>query len=175
MHHQRVLQDGEQVEVADNSQRWLSSWHRADEPPEGRPHGALGVCVTNTNEVVLVSRDGLAWSFPSGRPEGAESWEDTLRREMMEEACAVVLHARLLGFSQGKCIEGKEKGLVLVRSIWLAQVTLLPWKPEFEISHRKLVLADKAISEIAPPDDQLPFWRRVFAEAKLMTFQTRCA
>jgi ADP-ribose pyrophosphatase YjhB (NUDIX family) len=167
MHQLKVLQDGEEVEVSDNSQRWLSSWHRAEEILEGRPHGAVGICITSLNEVVLVSRDGLVWSFPAGRPEGAESWEDTLRREIMEEACAVVSHSRLLGFSRGRCIEGKEKGLVLVRSIWLAQVTLLAWKPEFEILHRKVVPADQAISEVAPPDDQLPFWRRVFAEAEL--------
>jgi hypothetical protein len=89
---------------------------------------------------------------------------------MMEEACAVVQHARLLGFSRGRCIEGPEKGLVLVRSIWLAQVTLLVWKPEFEISHRKVVPAEQAISQAAPPDDQIPFWRRVFVEAKLVAF-----
>jgi hypothetical protein len=39
-------------------------------------------------------------------------------REIMEEACARVTGARLLGFVRGRCADGREKGLVLVRSIW---------------------------------------------------------
>jgi hypothetical protein len=37
--------------------------------------------------------------------------------EVLEEACAVVTRARLLGFCWGACVSGPEHGVVLVRSI----------------------------------------------------------
>jgi hypothetical protein len=52
-----------------------------------------------------------------------------------------VTDARLLGFVRSKCLSGHEEGLVLVRSIWRAEVTLLPWQPEYEIPFRRMVPA----------------------------------
>ena len=58
---------------------------------------------------------GRRWSLGTSRGE-------TLRREVREEACVEVTDAKLLGFHRGECIRGHEKGLVLVRSLWLAKV-----------------------------------------------------
>src|SRR5256885_1951723 len=69
------------------------------------------------------------------------SWEQTLRREMDEEACATVVGARLLGFTRGECVAGPERGLVLVRSVWRADVELRPWEARFEIADRRVVAA----------------------------------
>jgi NUDIX domain len=59
---------------------------------------------------VLISNDGERWGWPGGRPDGNESWEQTLRREVLEEACAIVRHARLRAhsflfhcFSESRC------------------------------------------------------------------------
>jgi len=134
-----AAEDEQPTPVWANGQGWLVSWHRASNPPDGTPHGAEGVCLTTAGEVVLVSQDGDRWSLPAGRPELGETWEDTLRREVLEEACARVLTARLLGFCRGVCVAGPEQGLVLVRSIWRAEVDLEPWEPRFEIRHRRLV------------------------------------
>jgi ADP-ribose pyrophosphatase YjhB (NUDIX family) len=99
--------------------------------------------------------------FPAGRPEEGESWEETLRREMLEEACAIVGRARLLGFSRGACVAGPEEGLVLVRSMWRAEVQLEPWEPRFEIPHRRVVTAtDPAVQRMLELD---PFAPRSFA------------
>ena len=57
---------------------------------------------------------------------------------MLEEACAWVVEASLLGFSKGVCRKGPEEGLVLVRSLWRAVVSLRRWEPRHEISHRLL-------------------------------------
>lgn len=160
-----MLADGEELELGNAGQRWLASWHQGPQPPTGRHHGSAGICVTDTTDVVLISADGVAWDFPAGRPEGDESWEQTLRREMLEEACAAVDQARLLGFSRGRCIEGSEFGLVLVRAIWLAKIQLLEWNPKFEIRFRRVVPAGQAIAQ-APLVFQ-PIWRRAFAEAGL--------
>ena len=58
---------------------------------------------------------------------------------MREEACVEVTAARLLGYSRGECVEGEEVGLILVRSLWRADVTVQDWDPQFEIPHRLLM------------------------------------
>lgn len=106
--------DGEEFAVRANGDDWIVPWHPAPEAPEGTPHGASGICLTADGGLVLISNDGERWGLPGGRPEEHESWEQTLHREVMEEACAIVVQARLLGFTQGRCIAGPEAGLVLV-------------------------------------------------------------
>jgi ADP-ribose pyrophosphatase YjhB (NUDIX family) len=145
-----VAADGQQIPVRSNGGDWVVSWHPPPELPAGVPHGAEGVCVTGGGEVVLISHDGAVWDLPAGRPEPGETWEDTLRREMSEEACATVLTARLLGFVQGSCLAGPERGRVLVRSVWRADVELGPWEPLFEIARRPGVVADQLALDTHP-------------------------
>jgi 8-oxo-dGTP pyrophosphatase MutT (NUDIX family) len=145
--------DRETMPTVSGGQHWLVSWHPADAEPEGRPHGAAGICVGgNGRDLVLISPDQVHWGFPAGRPEGAETPRETLSREMREEACVEVLDARLLGFSRSECIQGHEQGLVLVRSYWLAQVEIGPWEPQFEIVHRRIVPAVQATTYVRDPD-----------------------
>jgi len=150
---EHVAQDGQPLLIRSAGQDWLVSWHPPPDPPDGIPHGAEGVCVTPDGDVVLISHDGQAWDLPAGRPEPGESWEDTLRREMLEEACATVVTARLLGFVRGECVAGHELGRVLVRSMWRADVELGPWEPRFEIPHRRVV----APADLAPVFAEHPF------------------
>lgn len=114
-------------------------------------------------QIVVISTVGSQWDFPAGRPEGDEDWEQTLRREIFEEACAVVTGARLLGFSRGRRIEDGIIGPPVVRSIWLAQVDLLDWNPQYEVRFRRRVPADHAIETVLPEYEQ--FWARVFQDA----------
>jgi 8-oxo-dGTP pyrophosphatase MutT (NUDIX family) len=152
-------------EMESGGQRWAVSWHPGPVAPQGRPHGSAGICLTDGG-VVLVSSDGASWDFPAGRPEDGEDWEATLRREMLEEACAVVTEARLLGFSRGRCLEGHEAGLVLVRSIWLARVQLLAWRPRFETRHRRVVPVAETFEQV--PATNHAVWSRAFSEAGLL-------
>jgi ADP-ribose pyrophosphatase YjhB (NUDIX family) len=133
--------DGVQIPIGSGGQQWLVSWHPPPVPPDGTPHGAEGVCVTAGGDIVVISPDSTIWDLPAGRPEPGESWEQTLRREMDEEACATVTEARLLGFTRGQCVTGPERGLVLVRSVWRADVELRPWEARFEIADRRVVAA----------------------------------
>ena len=64
----------------------------------------------------------------------------------MEEACAAVTEARLLGFNRFCCLKGNNAGLVQVRSYWKAEAELMAWKPEHEIEERKLVAAQDALA-----------------------------
>ena len=153
-------------EWQDAGQRWVVSWHSpALPPPRGKRHGSSALCLTSQRHVVLVSAGGVDWGFPGGRPEGDETWRDTLERELLEEACARVDEASLLGFSRGTCIEGHEEGLVLVRALWRATVTLLPWSPQHEITHRRLVRWSEVLDEISLPFGARPLYERWLDEA----------
>src|SRR5262249_1963448 len=140
----RVARDGEEF----NAGGWLIAWHAPESVPTGTPHGANAFCIAGGDGVVLISNDGERWGWPGGRPEGHECWEETLRREVMEETCSIVRSARLLGFGRGACLSGPEKGVVLIRSIWRAEVELMPWKPQFEILHRRVVPAAELLSHL---------------------------
>ncbi len=161
-----IAGDGEELAIRTAGQDWIISWHPPEAVPDGTPHGAAGVCVTGSGEVVLISENGVDWDLPAGRPEGDETWEQTLRREMLEEACATVVDARLLGFCRGSCVAGHEAGLVLVRSFWRAQVVLDAWEPRFEIKHRRVVRASDAMPHL--PQPFLPLFRRALKEAGVL-------
>jgi ADP-ribose pyrophosphatase YjhB (NUDIX family) len=163
-----VAADGVQIPVWSGGQRWLVSWHPPPGPPDGTPHGAEGVCVTADGGIVLISPDGKLWNLPAGRPEPGEGWEQTLRREMDEEACATVVRARLLGFTCGQCVTGPERGRVLVRSVWRADVDLRPWEARFEIVDRRVVAASEVEDALSLGSQPFAaFIRREFAEAAL--------
>lgn len=158
--------DGVQVPAWSGGQQWLVSWHPPPEPPDGTPHGAEGVCVTTDGRVVIISPDGTLWDLPAGRPEPGESWEQTLRREMDEEACATIVRARLLGFTRGECVTGPERGRVLVRSVWRADVELRPWEARFEIADRRVVAASQVEEALSLGSHPFAaFIRRELAEA----------
>ena len=168
MPQSRVARDGEEFAVQSNGSNWLIAWHSPVSIPDGKPHGANAFCVTADGGVVLISNDGERWGWPGGRPEADESWEQTLRREILEEACAIVGDARLLGFCRGVCLTGPEAGLVLVRSIWRAEVELMPWEPRFEIAHRCLVPQHELHLRLWIEQGFEPIYRRALTEAALM-------
>jgi len=107
-----IARDGEEFAARSNKGEWSIAWYLTTAIPEGTAYGANAFCVTAENHVVLISEDGERWGRPGGRPEGDESWEQTVRREVSEEACAVVVDARLLGFTRSACLTGPEQGLV---------------------------------------------------------------
>ena len=165
MAQNRAARDSEEFAVRSNGGDWSIAWHTPIVVPAGKPHGANAFCVTQDNGVVLISQDGKRWGWPGGRPEGDESWEQTLRREVLEETCSLVTDARLLGFCRAACLTGPEAGLVLVRSIWRAEVELMPWQPRFEIGHRKVVPANELLSQLWMEDGFEPIYHRALAEA----------
>src|SRR5690348_5661330 len=164
----RVARDGEEFAVSSNHGEWLTAWHPPDLAPAGTPHGANAFCIAAGDGVVLISNDGKRWGWPGGRPEGDESWEQTLRREVLEETCATVGAARLLGFCRALCLTGPERGFVLLRSIWRADVELLPWAPRFEIAHRRIVPINEVVSHLWMEEGFEPIYFRALAEAELI-------
>ena len=162
-----MAHDAEEFEFHANGQDWIVAWHPPVlPPPSGKPHGSADICLTPDGDVVLVSSDGESWDLPGGRPERDEDWRATLEREVLEEACARIEEATLLGFSKGVCVRGPEEGLVLVRSLWRADVSVGEWQPHHEISHRLLVPPDTALARMMRlPGGLRSIHRRWFHEA----------
>jgi ADP-ribose pyrophosphatase YjhB (NUDIX family) len=163
-----IARDGEEFAVRSNGGDWLVAWLPPTAVPDGIAHGANALCVTADDHVVLISNDGKRWGWPGGRPEGAESWEQTLRREVLEEACAVVVDARLLGFCRSVCLTGPERGRTLARSIWLTEVELMPWEPRFEVAHRRTVPATELLAHLWMEDGFEPIYHRALVEGGLV-------
>lgn len=162
----RAARDLEEFEFHDDGQDWVGSWHPPTlPPPKGTPHGSAAVCLTVAGQVVLITADSKSWGLPGGRPMPGEDWRATLEREVLEEACARVDRASLLGFVRGVCVRGSDEGLVIVRSLWLAYVSLLPWEPRHEIRERALVPPDSVLSRVDHPVGLRPIYRRWFHEA----------
>lgn len=158
--------DGEEMAFRLNDRLLTLSWHPPPAPPECRPHGSCGICVTAAGGIVLISNDGKTWDLPGGRPEAAETWEETLRREVLEEACATVSHARLLGFARSRCVEGSEAGDAIVRSLWRADVEVAPWRPKFEVTYRRIEPAANALDHLTVSDGiYARIFKRAFREA----------
>ena len=165
-----IARNQEEFGFHSEGQDWIASWHPSTlPPPEGQGHGSAAICITSENNIILVSSDGQHWDLPGGRPEGNEDWRMTMKREVLEEACATVEEASLLGFSKGVCVKGPEEGLVLIRSLWRANVSIQDWKPQYEIGFRLLVPSEKALEKLLStesfPDGLKPIYRRWFYEA----------
>jgi hypothetical protein len=79
-----------------------------------------------------------------------------------------VREARLLGFCRSLCLSGPEKDLVLVRSVWRAEVDLMPWEPRLEIAHRRLVRSDEVLSNLWIEEGFEPIYHRTLKEAALL-------
>src|SRR6516225_1080162 len=112
----RIACDGEEFAVRSNGSDWFTAWHAPMAVPGGTPHGANAFFITSEGQVGLVSNDGVRWGWRGGRRESDESWEQTLRREILEEPCCILRDGRLLGFRRSVCVSGPEKGRMLIRS-----------------------------------------------------------
>ena len=77
--------------------RFQSEWLPAPfEPPRTLTIQSSGLCFTTHGMVTLVS-DGKGWVCPGGYPEDGETLEETLIREIAEEACARVIDYEYIG------------------------------------------------------------------------------
>jgi hypothetical protein len=56
---------------------------------------------------------------------------------------------------------------VLVRSIWLAEVELMPWEPRYEIAHRRVVPAAEIAAHFWMEEGFEPIYHRALVEAGL--------
>lgn len=162
-----IAADREEMPVPADGGDWRMAWHPPVETPPGEPYEANAFCVTSEGDVVLVSEDDRHWVWPGGQPRYSESWQQALRRGLLEQACVTVTDMRLLGFVRSRCVSGEELGFVLVRTVWFAQVAVLPWQPDYEMQFRRLVPARSLAEHLWMRPGSEPIYSRAAREAAL--------
>jgi 8-oxo-dGTP pyrophosphatase MutT (NUDIX family) len=108
-------------------------------PPTHLVTQALGLCFTADGMVVMVTEDGLGWSLPGGTIEPGETMEQTLIREVAEEACARVVRHRYLACQHVADPYNPDGPPSYYQTRWWARVELDPWQPRYETLARRLV------------------------------------
>jgi ADP-ribose pyrophosphatase YjhB (NUDIX family) len=93
------------------------------------------LCVTPDHRVLLVSQDRKFWTLPGGHHESGETHEETLAREVREEACARVNACRYLGAQR---VDDPTWPRPHFQLRYLAQVELEPFLPNQEVRYRRL-------------------------------------
>lgn len=91
--------------------------------------------IFNEEDELLIVKTGKDWTIPGGHPEQGETPLDTLKREVMEEACTTVKQIEYLG-----AVEVIENDETYYQLRYTAKVdTVLPFKREWETSERTFV------------------------------------
>ncbi len=124
-----VVADGARYRVA-----WFDPPFR---PPLAETTQALGICFTPERQIVLVTWNGTDWTLPGGTIEPGETLEQTLTREVWEEACARVRACAYLGCQRVEHLDGDPAPYYQTR-FW-ARVELEPFTPTHEMTARRLV------------------------------------
>ena len=120
-------------------------------PPREMVTQALGICFTGDGLVVMVTWDGLQWTFPGGTVEDGETVQQALVREVAEEACARVVHCQYLACQHVADPLNPNGGPSYYQTRWWARVHLDPWQPRHEMIGRCLVATDRVLSTLFWP------------------------
>jgi ADP-ribose pyrophosphatase YjhB (NUDIX family) len=101
----------------------------------------------------------MIWGLPGGRREHGESLDDTLRRELREEACVGLRRGDLLGFQRFTHLDGARAGQVAIDAMYRAWVDIHPFPPAYETRARRLLSPWDALN--------LPLWQNLVARRLL--------
>ncbi len=114
-----------------------------------------GFCFDGQKRVAIIKNEH-GWGFPGGHPEKGESNEETLQREVAEEACLSVKNPELIGYVEVKDPENNSvEGKHYLQLRYLAEADKInDFKKEFESSERMFVPVEelpKFISWLSSP------------------------
>lgn len=98
-------------------------------------HTQVSGYIFNNKNQLLIVRNENTWTIPGGHPEANETFLQTLKREVMEEACITIKNIKYLG-----AVEVVENGDTYYQLRYTARVkNELPFTQEWEISERLFV------------------------------------
>lgn len=131
--------------------------------------------------IILVAGEDGTWSLPGGHPEPGETIEQTLVREVREEACAIVEHLAYLGAQQVDDPSAPSGLTRYYQTRFWARVHLEPFHPQFETLRRTLATPKdflsllswghtkivQALFDIAIEQERLCHSRQFMAEAAM--------
>ena len=123
-----------------------------DLPPRSQITQVSAICFTPDDRIVMVTTDGEHWGIPGGHPEDGESCEETLSREVREEACCEVEELELLGWQHVRDLTDDS---VHYQMRHCCTVNVRPFRPEYEIRHRKLVAPSDFLSVLEYGDSPI--------------------
>lgn len=127
------------------------TWIASETYPQDIPISQVsGFCTDDAGRVLLV-KNKRGWAFPGGHPEAGESPEETLVREVKEEANVSLDSHRLIGYMDvsdpdNESIEGKH----YIQLRYLARIGAMnDFEKEFETTERKMATLDELPNDIS--------------------------
>jgi hypothetical protein len=129
-------------ESAERGRRYRIAWFDPPfRPPLEETTQALGICFSGDGRIVLVTWNGEHWSLPGGSLEPGETLEETLAREVREEACARVMSSRYIGCQRVEELDDNRPAYYQTR-FW-TRIELDEFRPEHEMTARLLIAPEE--------------------------------
>ena len=114
-----------------NGTEFMHIWIKGNSMKEFQPyHQVYGICFNDKNEILICkSSEKGPWQIAGGHPEGDETIEETLKREMIEEVDVKVKNIKLLGAQLTYPLSNPERKGYQIRCICEVE-ELLPQTPD---------------------------------------------
>jgi ADP-ribose pyrophosphatase YjhB (NUDIX family) len=118
------------------------TWQETGEIPTNLNISQVSAFCLNDNNEILIIKNKHGWGLPGGHPESGETIEESLRREIKEEADCSIKNFKLIGYveaadPQNDSVEGKK----YVQLRFLCRLDkIAEFRAEFETSERQFVL-----------------------------------
>lgn len=118
------------------------TWCEAQKIPSKVNVSQVSAFCLNENKEVLIIKNKHGWGLPGGHPEPKETIEESLRREIKEEASCLIKDFQLFGYVEvvdphNNSIEGRN----YIQLRFLCNLDKIDdFKAEFETSERQFVL-----------------------------------